>query len=176
MSVAYQGTEGAFSHQACLRFLPGHQAVAVPTFVDVVTAVNRGEADFGMLPLANNEAGETGARGLIEKGGLEIVEERELPVRMHLLGLPTARIEKIRTVVSHPVALRQCAETLAELEVETEETSNTALAAAALTNPNRAVLASEEAARLYGLTILKRDVHDRPDNSTRFAIVRRGAR
>jgi prephenate dehydratase len=172
MTVAYQGTEGAFSHEACLRFLPDEEPVAVPSFEDVVNVVNKGDADFGMLPLSNNQAGETGALELIEKGDLEIVDERELPVRMHLLGMPTASIEKIRTVVSHPVALRQCAETLAALEVET---SNTALAAAALTNPNRAVLASEEAARLYGLTILLRDVHDRPDNSTRFAIVRRGA-
>lgn len=175
MSVAYQGTEGAFSHEACLRFLPDEEPVAVPSFEDVVNVVNKGEADFGMLPLSNNQAGETGSRELIEQGNLEIVDERELPVRMHLLGMPTASIEKITTVVSHPVALRQCAETLAQLEVETEETSNTALAAAALTNPNRAVLASEKAARLYGLTILLRDVHDRPDNSTRFAIVRRGA-
>jgi prephenate dehydratase len=175
MTVAYQGTEGAFSHEACLRFLPHEEPVAVPSFEDVVSAVNRGDTDLGILPLSNNHAGETGARELIEKGGLEILDEHELPVRMHLLGMPTASIEKIRTVVSHPVALRQCAETLAELEVDTEETSNTALAAAALTNPNRAVLASEEAARLYGLSILMRDVHDRPDNATRFAIVRREA-
>jgi len=57
--------------------------------------------------------------------------------------------------------------------VDTDETSNSALAAKALTNPNRAVLASEAAANLYGLAILKRDVHDRPDNATRFAIVAR---
>ena len=175
MSVAYQGTEGAFSHEACLRFLPDEAPIAVPSFEDVVTAVNKGETDFGILPLANNQAGETGARDLIEKGGLDIVEERDLPVRMHLLGLPSATIDKIRTVVSHPIALKQCSEALVELGVETEETSNTAMAAAALTNPNRGVLASEEAARLYGLAILKRDVHDRPDNATRFAIVRRGA-
>lgn len=174
MTVAYQGTEGAFSHEACLRFLPDEQPIAVATFEDVVGAVTRGDAEFGMLPLSNNQAGETGARELLEKAGLDIVAEHDLPIRMHLLGLPNADIAKIRTVVSHPVALRQCAANLAELEVETEETSNTALAAAALTNPSRGVLASEEAARLYGLVILKRDVHDRPDNATRFAIVRRG--
>ncbi|HEV8406813.1 MAG TPA: prephenate dehydratase domain-containing protein, partial [Sphingomicrobium sp.] len=96
-----------------------------------------------------------------------------LAIRMHLLGLPDASLDQIRTVVSHPVALRQCAATLAALGVGTEETSNTAVAAKALTNPMRGVLASEAAATLYGLSILKRDVHDRPDNATRFAIVSR---
>ena len=176
MTVAYQGVEGAFAHEACLRFLGDHQAIALPTFLDVVNAVQRGEADLGMLPLANNQAGETGARELIEKARLHIIDQPVLAVRMHLLGMPTARLEQIRTVVSHPVALRQCATTLAELGVATEETSNTALAAKALTNPSRGVLASETAADLYGLVVLRRDVHDREDNETRFAIVSREER
>jgi prephenate dehydratase len=173
MTVAYQGAEGAFSHEACLRFLPGEEPVAYPTFSDVVAAVQNGDADLGMLPLANNEAGETGARELIEKARLRIVDEPVLPVRMHLLGMPSAKLDQIRTVVSHPVALRQCARTLAELGVTTEETSNTAIAAKSLSNPARGVLASEAAAQIYGLAILKRDVHDRVDNETRFAIVSR---
>ncbi len=175
MIVAFQGAEGAFSHEACLRFLPDHEPVALPTFADVVNEVQAGRAEFGMLPLANNEAGETGARELIERARLQIVGEPVLPVRMHLLGLPSAIFEEIRTVVSHPIALRQCSRMLSALGVATEETSNTALAAKALTNPNRAVLASEAAARIYGLAILKRDVHDRPDNATQFAIVARNS-
>lgn len=173
MTVVYQGVEGAFAHEACSRFLRDHEAIALPTFLDVINAVQSGEADLGMLPLANNQAGETGARELIEKARLHILDQPVLAVRMHLLGMPTARLEQIRTVVSHPIALRQCARTLAELGVAIEETSNTALAAKALTNPSRGVLASETAADLYGLAILMRDVHDREDNETRFAIVAR---
>lgn len=173
MTVVYQGVEGAFSHEACLRFLPGHQPIAVATFSEVVAAVQSGEADFGMLPLANSEAGETGARELIAKARLNIVEEPMLPVRMHLLGLPDAKLEQIRTVVSHPIALRQCSEALLQLGLKTEETSNTALAAKALTNPNRAVLASDAAAAIYGLAILKRDLQNQADNATTFAIVSR---
>jgi len=176
MKVAYQGAEGAFSHEACLRFLPDHRPVPVPTFTDVISAVRSGEVALGMLPLANNEAGETGARELIESACLHIVGEPVLPVRMHLLGLPFATLDQIRTVVSHPIALRQCSRTLAALGMSTEETSNTALAAKALANPNRGVLASEAAAELYGLAILKRDVHDRADNATRFVIVSRSPR
>lgn len=171
MTVAYQGIEGAFSHEACLRFLPYHDAVAVPTFSDVLTAVGSGKADLGMLPLANNEAGETGARELIDRAHLRIVEEPVLAVRMHLLGLPNATLDQITTVVSHPIALKQCSETLKQLGVKCEEISSTALAAQSLRNPNRAVLASEAAASIYGLAILRRDVHNRADNATTFAIV-----
>jgi prephenate dehydratase len=173
MTVAYQGAEGAFSHEACQRFLPDQEPVAFPTFAEVVNAVQRGETDFGVLPLRNNEAGETGARALIEQAGLRIVREELLSVRMHLLGMQSANLDQITTVVSHPVALRQCSRTLADLGVATEETANTALAAKDLTDPSRGVLASEAAAQIYGLKILKRDVHDRADNATSFAIVAR---
>lgn len=174
MTVAYSGAEGAFAHEACLRFVPEHRPISLPTFSDVVYAVQHGNADLGMLPIANNAAGETGARELVAKAGLVMIQEHSLPVRMHLLGMPSAKLEQIRTVVSHPVALLQCIRTLSAMGVQTEETSNTAVAAKMLENPDRGVLASEAAADLYGLTILRRDVHDRPDNATQFAIVARG--
>ena len=173
MKVAYQGVPGAFGHEACLRFLPEHEPVACPTFDEVVTAVEAAETDLGMLPLCNSGAGETGARALIEQARVRIVDQPVLSVRMHLLGLPGTTLEQIRTVLSHPVALRQCAGTLDALGLKTEEAPNSAIAAAELRDPHCAVLASEAAARLYGLAILKRDVHDRPDNSTRFAVLAR---
>ena len=173
MTVAYPGAPGAFSHEACLRFLPGHEAVSWESFAEVLSAVEAGEVEFGVLPLSNNQAGETGARELIEAAPLRVMAEHGLPVRMHLLGLRGARLEEIGTVVSHPVALRQCARVIGELGASTEEADNTALAAARLNDRSRAVLASEAAARIYGLAILKRDVHDRPDNMTTFAVVAR---
>lgn len=176
MTVAYPGAAGAFAHLACLRFLPEHEPVAVALFADVVQAVVQGATEFGILPIWNNQAGETGARGLIENAALDVVDEAVLPVRMCLLGMPCSTLEGIETVVSHPVALRQCARKLAELGAATEESVNTAIAAKSLTEPNRAVLASEEAAEVYGLIILMRDVHDRDDNATRFAVFARHPR
>jgi prephenate dehydratase len=90
---------------------------------------------------------------------------------MHLLGLPGARLEDIKTAVSHPVALRQCARTLDRLGLAREEAANTAIAAAELRDPSRAALGSAAAAEAYGLVILLADVHDRADNATRFAIL-----
>lgn len=174
MSVAYQGVPGAFGHQACLAFLPDEEPVAQPTFAAVIEAVSAGETDFGMLPVENSCAGPVReARDLIARCSLRIVSEHVLPVRMHLLGLPGADLVDVHTAVSHPVALGQCAETLARLGLAGEAASNTAIAAQSLSDPRRAVLASEAAAEAYGLTILRRDVHDRSDNATRFVVLAR---
>jgi prephenate dehydratase len=102
---------------------------------------------------------------------LRIDAEHDLPVRMHLLGLPGAELGAVRTVISHSMALRQCMEALVSLGVETRAAANTAVAARDLSDPTCAVLASEAAAEAYGLVILRRDVHDDPGNVTRFARV-----
>ena len=172
MRAAYQGAPGAFGHEAALAFLSACEPVAQPDFAAVAAAVASGEAERGILPLENNEAGDTGARALI--GDLAILSEHWLPVRMHLLALPGTKLQDVTAIVSHPVALRQCARLIAELGLPTEEAPNTAIAARDLADPTRAVLASEAAAAAYNLTILRRDVHDRPDNATLFAVLARG--
>ena len=173
MRIAYPGVPGAFSHEACIAFRPRDEAVARSGFEQVIAAVEAGETELGLLPLANNEAGETGAADLIAKARVRVVQEHELPIQMHLLGMAGSRLADISTVVSHPVALRQCARHIRALGLSTKEASNTAVAAAELSDPSRAVLASAAAERIYGLKILKRDMHDRPDNATRFAIIDR---
>jgi prephenate dehydratase len=169
MRIAYQGGPGAFSHEACLAFAPGWEPVAHPTFEGVVEAVAAGATERGILPIKNRYAGPVpGVEPLL--GRIARIEEHELAVRLHLLALPGARLEEIEAVVSHPMAIAQCAETLAALGLRSEEAANTALAAEALDSRAKGVLASEAAASAYGLQILKRDMHDRPDNATRFAI------
>ena len=175
MKVAYQGASGAFSHEACLAFLPRHEPTARPSFAEVVEAVETGEAELGILPVENVIAGPVDeAQALIQGSALRVVAEHWLPVRMHLLGLPGVELAEIRTVASHPVALKQCAASLAALGVEIEAAPNTAVAAQSLSERSRAVLASEAAAQAYGLTILRRDVQDRRDNATLFAVLARG--
>jgi prephenate dehydratase len=141
----------------------------------VVAAVAAGEAELGVLPLSNNAAGETGADDLLAQAGMCLVGEHELPIRMHLLGMAGSRLSDIRMIVSHPIALRQCAGQILALGLATEEASTTTAAAAQLNDPSRGVLASETAGRIYGLALLKRDMHDRSDNATRFAVFRQAA-
>ncbi|HEY9554343.1 prephenate dehydratase domain-containing protein [Allosphingosinicella sp.] len=174
-TVAYQGQPGAFSHEACLAFLPACRPLAKPSFAAVVAAVESGDTDIGILPIENSTAGRVEeALRVLDRSSLATLSERSLPVRLHLLSLPGTRLEAIARVISHPMALAQCAETLRSLNLPTQSAVNTAVAAkrlAAATDGATAVLASEAAARTYGLAILRRDVHDRPDNATRFRVI-----
>jgi prephenate dehydratase len=174
MRVAYQGVPGAFSHEACCTFLPEAEPLGRATFADVIEAVEQGEADVGILPLANNSAGLVPeVQGLIDASPLTIVSEHKLPIRIHLLGLANADLSQVRVAVSHPMALKQCTGNLKKLGLGQQAASNTAAAAQSLSDPANAVLASEAAAQAYGLTVLKHDMHDRPDNETTFVIVSR---
>ena len=178
MKVAYQGEPGAFAHEACRVFLPEYEPVPRPRFADVFDSVASGETELGILPEENVAAGVVPeVRALLERDQLTVRARHVLPIRMHLMAVPGARIETITTIVSHPIALAQCAATVRALGLATEESLNTAGAAKALASSGdttRAVLASEFAAATYGLEILRHDLQDRPDNATRFVVLARG--
>ena len=177
MSVAYQGQPGAFGHQAALAFLAGHEPVPKPSFQSVLAAVRDGETEFGVLPMENSCAGPVAeVQELLASTDLPILSTHRLPVRMHLLAPEGTRMESVRSVVSHPVALAQCAETLRQMGLATEPATNTAIAASMVAENSdgaTAVLASEAAASIYGLAILRRDVHDQADNTTTFCVLGR---
>lgn len=172
MSVAYNGMAGSFSHEACLAFLPGEVPIACSSFARTVRAVERGEATLGILPVVNNNVGEVEeVAQLLGASKLRILGEHRLPIRIHLLGLPGSSLDGIRTAVSHSMALKQCAATLARLGLAMEDAPSTSAAAKELSDPAKAALASEAAAAAYGLVILMRDVHDRDVNETSFVVV-----
>ena len=178
VKVAYQGEPGAFSHEACRRFLPAYEPVRKRRFADVYDSVASGETELGVLPEENSAAGVVPeVRDLLARGTLAVVDRHVLPIRMHLLAVPGAKLESVRLVVSQPIALAQCARNLERLGIATETALNTAGAAKELAesgDTTRAVLASEMAASTYGLEILQRDLQDRSDNATRFVVLSRG--
>jgi prephenate dehydratase len=174
MTVAYHGVSGAFSHEACLRFLPDEEPIGLPSFADVIRAVESGNAEYGILPLENNNAGGVDeVQELLTASSLRSVAHHRLPIRIHLLGLPGSSLDEVRTAVSHPMAIKQCVETLDSLDLETEEAPSTSVAAQTLKDLTKAVLASEAAAEAYGLVVLKANVHDREVNETTFVVVTR---
>jgi prephenate dehydratase len=174
MRIGYAGAEGAFAHQACLAFAPRCQPVPLPDFGAVVASVLSGDTERGMLPLRNSRAGAVSeVADLLSDTSVKRSPPHMLPVRMHLLGLPGASLADLRVVTSHPMALRQCARSLARLNVETAAAPNTALAARALRDRTVGVLASGAAASAYGLQILQADMQDDPDNNTTFIIIER---
>ena len=178
-TIAYQGEPGAFS-EAAIAASWGEGAVAIPcrSFGEVIAAVESGRADGGLLPVANSIAGSVvESVGAIEGSTLVVVGETTLPIHLDLLAVEGATLESLRTVESHPVALRQCRNFLAahsQLEaVPSHDTAGAARAVAASGDRRRAAVASPRAGALYGLVTLARAIEDQAENVTRFAIVAR---
>jgi prephenate dehydratase len=176
-SVAYQGVPGAFSHEACRTFLPEFEPVAHDTFEATFEAVASGACAIGLIPIENSTAGPVPeVARLLPASGLKVGSEHALHVRLQLMALPGARVEELKVAASHPMALAQCTRTLKRLGVSPEPAFDTAGAARDLVRSGdrtRAAVASRTAAHLYGLTILRENVEDRPDNVTRFVVVAR---
>ena len=178
-TVVFQGVEGAYSHAASMAYF-GDLATYfhVPNFEEVMKAVANEEADFGVLPLENSSAGQVGdVYDLLTRYDNTIVGEYYLPVCHCLLGLKGADIDKIQTVYSHPQGLMQSGKFLNEHSSWQQiSQANTAMAAQKVikeNNPKTAAIASETAAKLYGLEILEEGINDNKTNTTRFIIVSR---
>lgn len=176
-TVAYLGGRGSFSEEACQRFVPQCELMPLSDFEAVARAVCQGSADVGVLPIRNSLIGPIDAvRVLLAHPELRTIAEEQLDVRLHLLADEGTRIGAIRIVASHRAALRQCAAFLATHDFATAEAPSTAEAArqvAAGGDHERAAIASEVAASVYGLKILQRDVQGAAPSITRFAIVER---
>lgn len=177
MKVAYCGTEGAFAHIATKKMFPTAISVAYPDFTSVYESVVRGECDAAVLPVENSYNGEVGqVTDLLFSGSLYINSMLELAVSHDLLGTEDAELSDITDVVSHPQALAQCADYLRSNTLTPHEFTNTALAAkhvAEKKNKTLAAIASEEAAEIFGLKVLARNINASRSNTTRFAVLSR---
>ena len=175
--IACQGVDGAYSHQAALRLFPDGEPLFFRTFGEVFRAVSQGEADFGILPVENSSAGSVSeVYDLILKHRFFIAAAATVRVR-HCLAAPPGTAEAdVAEIYSHPQALAQCSEYLSQHGARAMPYSNTAAAAkmAAEQGGHIAVICSETAAETYGLSILRRDVQDNPNNRTRFVAISRG--
>jgi chorismate mutase/prephenate dehydratase len=180
LRVAYQGTEGAYGHQAaCQHFGVSSRLIALKpygTFRQMLEAVLAGHADRGILPLENTTAGSVyEAYDLLLRFNLSLVGEEVVDVRHCLIGVADVEPESLLQIHSHPQALAQCSEFLSQLSAcEQVPAANTAMAAQRvqeLNDPRQAAIASEEAAAHFGLHVLKRGIADQPANYTRFVVV-----
>ena len=179
MRVAYSGTAGAFAHIAAEKLYPSATKVAYHGFAEAYRAVEDGECDVCVLPVENSYNGEVGqVTDLMFSGTLYVNGMFDLPVTQDLLGIPGAKIEDIKTVISHPQALGQCANYITEHGFKTREFENTALAAKEVSELGDATvgaIASAEAAELFGLKVLDHDINSSKNNTTRFAVFSRVA-
>jgi prephenate dehydratase len=178
--IVFQGQLGAYSHLACRQVCPRFEAVPAESFEEAFAAVRENEAERAMIPIDNSIAGRVAdIHHLMPHCGLQIIGEHFQRVNHHLLALPGARLEQIKTVHSHVHALHQCRLLLRELGLAPKIHADTAGAAAEVAETGRidqAAIASRLAAEIYGLEILRADIEDAEHNTTRFVILAREAR
>ena len=177
MTVSFQGRPGAYSDLACRAALPGLPTLPCDTFEQAIDAVRNGTADLAMLPCENSLAGRVpDIHSLLPGSGLHIVGEHFQRVEHCLLGVPGAVLGDVRRVHSHAVALGQVRRLVRELGVEAvveADTAGSAQLVAARGDRADAAIASALAAELYGLDVLRSNVEDSRDNTTRFYITSR---
>ncbi|MSO65320.1 MAG: prephenate dehydratase [Alphaproteobacteria bacterium] len=178
-TIAFQGVPGAYSHLACRQAYPAMAVMPCQAFEDVFDVVTQGRARLAMIPVENTVAGRVAdIHRLMPESGLFIVAEQFLRVSHCLLGVHGAKLGDLKVVRSHVHALGQCRNLVRELGLTAEVHADTAGAAqdvAAHKDKGVAAIASELAAEIYGLDILRRDVEDASHNTTRFVVMARQA-
>ncbi len=168
---------GAYSDLACRIAYPNLQTLPCVSFDDTFRAVREKRADLAMIPVDNTLAGRVAdVHHLIPEGDLYIIGEHFQLIRHCLLGLQAASIKDITDVHTHIHAISQCRNFIRDLKVTSHSCGDTAKGAAdikRLNDVSQAAIASELAADIYGLQILKKDIQDADHNTTRFLILSR---
>ena len=176
--VGYQGVAGSFGEEAALTYF-GESAskyIAHEEFEDIFEALSQGTIDYGVVPIENSSSGEViEIYDLMLKHHSYIVGEQIIKIEQNLLGLKGASVEGLREVYSKSEALAQSKGFLKEHRyMEEKPYVNTALASkfvAEAKDFTKAAIGSKRAAKLYGLEVLKENIHFNDNNCTRFIIL-----
>lgn len=176
MDVAYQGEPGAYSEIAVRASFPDAQGMPCDTVRLVFSRVTSGQADFGVVPVENSQAGSVNETYdlLLNSSLVEIWGEIVVRVDHALLAPPGARLEGIERAYSHWQALAQSEDFLAVHHITPVPVHDTAGAARMVAEAGRvdeAAIASVEAAARLGLTVLAERIQTYPDNFTKFAVI-----
>jgi prephenate dehydratase len=177
--IAIQGGQGSF-HEIAAIFKFGNENIKTycySTFSELVKSVEKNEVDLGLIAIENTVAGSLIPNyALIESSEIEVVGEILLRIEQNLLALPGQTLEDIKEVYSHPIALMQCSQFLNNYpKMRLIESEDTALSGARIQKEKlfgAAAIASQRAADLYGLTVLKAGIETNKRNFTRFLIIR----
>ena len=175
VKVAFQGEKGAYSHLACLEIFPNAKATACPTFEEAFQ-LGKDNSDYKIvIPIENSLAGRVAdIHYLIPKYKLQIHAEHFQKVAHNLLGVKGSKIQDIKTVRSHSQAIGQCSKIILENKLKpiiSADTAGSAKFIAKKKDKSESAIASDLAAKIYNLEILKSSVEDEFGNVTRFFIM-----
>lgn len=174
-TVSYFGPEGTFTHRAARNYFDASDHFSPqPSIRDVFEEVEKGACRYGVVPVENSIEGPVNPTlDLFLESGLNICAENYLLISHDLLS-KSGKLEDIRVIYSHPQPFAQCRGWLKKHlpDVELVECGSTTQAAQrALGEADSAAIASNEAARLYGLEVVAPKIQDFVRNTTRFLII-----
>jgi len=176
IKVGFQGEIGAYSEEAALKFF-GKNIETIPckTFDDVFKAIEKRKTNYGIIPIENSIEGSVGRNyDLLLESNLKIFGEEVLRISHCFVVNGGVKLNSIRKVYSHPQALGQCREFLRKLRIEEIPFYDTAGSCQMIKEKklrDSAAIASERAAEVYNLKILKRGIETNHKNFTRFFII-----
>ena len=175
LKIAFQGEKGAYSHLACLEIFPNVDATACSTFEEAFQLAKDNIEYKIVIPIENSLAGRVAdIHYLIPKYKLQIHAEHFQKVTHNLLGIKGSKIKDIKTVRSHSQAIGQCNKMISENKLKSIISADTAGSAKFISekkDKTDSAIASELAAKIYNLEILKSNVEDEAGNVTRFFIM-----
>lgn len=175
--IVFPGAEGAYTQAAMQQYFGSNiNSFHVDTFRDAMIAIDEGSADYAVLPIENSTAGIVNEiYDMLVEFENYIVGEQIIKIEHCLMAAPGTKIEDIKTVYSHPQSLMQSARYLQEhASWKQISMNNNAFAARKVSedqDKTEAAIASEYAAKTYGLEILEKGVNQASNNSTRFIVV-----
>ncbi len=175
--VAIQGIATSFHELAAFTYFGGPvDTVECLTFHELCESLNTGRANFAVMAIENSIAGSILPNYfLLQQYHFAIVGELYVPIHLHLAALPGVKLKDIRTVESHPMAIRQCTEYLQQLpNISVRESEDTALSAKKIRDlqlKDVAAIANSQAVERFGLQILEKRIETHRKNFTRFLLL-----
>ncbi|MFN7259691.1 MAG: prephenate dehydratase [Cyclobacteriaceae bacterium] len=180
LKVAIQGIATSFHEVAAQTYFGDSiESVECLSFHALCESLKKEESDFAVMAIENSIAGSILPNYfLLQEFHFSIIGEVYLPIHMHLLALPGVKMSDIKSIESHPMAIRQCNDFLFRLRnVEIRESDDTAVSARKVKEnklTNTAAIANEHAAKKFGLQILEKRIETNKKNFTRFLILAKG--
>ena len=176
--IAIQGTLGSYHDIAAHKYFEGEEIelICCATFEDVFAAVKKDSKTIGMLAIENTIAGSLLHNNeLLRQSGTQIIGEYKLRISHSFVCLPDEDWNDLTEVNSHPIALMQCREFLAQHpKMKVVEAEDTALSAEIIKRENlkgHAAICSKAAAERYGMKVLQEGIETNKHNFTRFLVV-----
>ena len=175
--MAIQGIRASFHEEAALNYFGDDiQTIECNSFKQTFEALKHKDADYVVMAIENSIAGSILPNyALLLNYAFPVVGEVYLPIQLHLMALPGVKFEDVKTVMSHPIAIRQCVDFFDEYpHLKIIESNDTAACAKRIRDEqltDTVAIANTLAARLYGLDVLERRIESNKKNFTRFLVL-----